>query len=353
MIPSLDGLRAVSILIVFLAHAGVSPLIPGGFGVTIFFFLSGYLITTLLTREFERHGEVRIGAFYLRRFLRLSPPLLISLAIINLGVAVGLVPGSLDPLAIASQALYFHNYYIVYLGTQDESAVGLTILWSLAVEEHFYLVYPFLFVLVARRALGLGTVGAILAAVLVWRGVRFFLLGNDEFTIYVLTDSRIDSILWGCLLAFWQARGVSCRLFTPKRMFPALLLSLIVIMATFMIRDEAFRSTIRYSLQGAALMPIFHYAVNHADAPLFRALNLAPVRRIGLYSYTFYIVHYVVIATLVDNGVPRTDVWLIAPVAFAVSVGYAALLHHTLESPFRRWREALSRAEAKEKPSAA
>src|SRR4051812_20527063 len=78
-IPSLDGLRAISFAVVFLAHAGV-PGMPGGFGVTVFFFLSGYLITTLLRLEVERTGTVSLRRFYLRRALRILPPFYIVLA---------------------------------------------------------------------------------------------------------------------------------------------------------------------------------------------------------------------------------------------------------------------------------
>ena len=145
LIPSLDGLRAISILIVFMAHARLSPYLPGGFGVTIFFFLSGFLITTLFYREAERYGQIDLKAFYLRRALRLSPPLLVTLAITYTLVSLGLFLGKIDPLAIASQVFYFYNYYSVFVPDSTEGARGLNVLWSLAVEEHFYLIFPWLF----------------------------------------------------------------------------------------------------------------------------------------------------------------------------------------------------------------
>src|SRR5579862_2046258 len=80
-IPSLDGIRAISVLIVVLSHSELGTLIPGGLGVTIFFFLSGYLITTLLLAENARTGKINIPRFYARRMFRLMPPLFISLAI--------------------------------------------------------------------------------------------------------------------------------------------------------------------------------------------------------------------------------------------------------------------------------
>src|SRR5215813_15558710 len=81
VIPSLDGLRAISISIVLVSHAGYGSVVPGGLGVTIFFFLSGYLITTLLVDERERSGRIDIGKFYLRRVFRLFPPLVVTLII--------------------------------------------------------------------------------------------------------------------------------------------------------------------------------------------------------------------------------------------------------------------------------
>jgi peptidoglycan/LPS O-acetylase OafA/YrhL len=92
-IPSLDGIRAVSVLIVVLSHVGLGHVVPGGLGVTIFFFLSGYLITTLLLQEHARNGSIHVGRFYIRRFLRLAPPLMITLAVAYALVLSGLVPG--------------------------------------------------------------------------------------------------------------------------------------------------------------------------------------------------------------------------------------------------------------------
>src|SRR5262252_10540591 len=96
VIPSLNGLRAISISIVLVAHAGYGNVIPGGLGVTIFFFLSGYLITTLLVDEHERSGRIDIGKFYLRRAFRLFPPLLLTLVIAYSLVLLGLLDGGIS-----------------------------------------------------------------------------------------------------------------------------------------------------------------------------------------------------------------------------------------------------------------
>jgi peptidoglycan/LPS O-acetylase OafA/YrhL len=152
-IPSLDGLRAISILIVLVSHAGYGSAVPGGLGVTIFFFLSGYLITTLLLDETERSGRINIGKFYLRRVFRLFPPLLVTLFIAYSLVALGLLDGGISWSGVLAQLFYFANYYGLFFDPGNTTAAGTGILWSLAVEEHFYMIYPT--VLAGLLALGL------------------------------------------------------------------------------------------------------------------------------------------------------------------------------------------------------
>ena len=275
VIPSLDGFRFLAVLVVFLGHVGLSSRIPGGFGVTVFFFLSGYLITTLLTREHDRHGRIAFGAFFARRAVRLLPPLLVTLAAAAVLAWFGLVRGDLDPRTFASQILFYYNYYAIY-GDAGTSVGGFALLWSLSVEEHFYLIWPALFLFFARDRLRISHLLALLVAILAWRGYRFLAWGDSEWVIYSLTDTRFDSLLYGCLLALLEWRGQARRLF-PASTGAALALcglGLAVILASFLWRDALFRSTLRYSLQGIALMPIFHYAVSRADSPLARRCAL-------------------------------------------------------------------------------
>jgi peptidoglycan/LPS O-acetylase OafA/YrhL len=139
-IPSLDGLRAVSFTMVFLAHAGLRGL-PGGFGVTVFFFLSGYLITTLLRVEMEDSGTISFKHFYLRRALRILPPFYIVLTVATGLTWLGLLAGWLETMPVLAEALHFSNYWFASHGWTG-TAMGTGVLWSLAVEEHFYLGFP-------------------------------------------------------------------------------------------------------------------------------------------------------------------------------------------------------------------
>jgi peptidoglycan/LPS O-acetylase OafA/YrhL len=342
-IPSLDGLRAVSILIVFLSHAGVSRLIPGGFGVTVFFFLSGYLITTLLTREQDRHAAIAIKAFYLRRVMRLGPPMLVTMAAALLLAATGIAAGQMDLSTIISQIFFYYNYHALYTEAGN-SVEGLGILWSLAVEEHFYLIWPAIFVALARCWIGIRTITALLIVILAWRAVRFFVFGDEEWLIYISTDTRLDSLLYGCLLALLIWRGKVDRLFPAAAPIRLALLALAgaALVATFIIRDDAFRSTLRYSVQGLALMPIFHYAVTRPDDLMFRPLNWAPMRRLGLWSYTIYLAHFVIIEATTRHGIGHHGDLVPILLAAALSVGYAAAVYHWLEKPLRPLRQRLT-----------
>jgi peptidoglycan/LPS O-acetylase OafA/YrhL len=152
-LASLDGLRAVSFLAVFLSHAGVPHCaVLSDPGVAVFFVLSGYLITTLLRREYERSGEIRLGIFYARRALRLLPPMLLVL-LIAAGVAWTIYPpGTLRVGPVVATAMNFTNYWIVLFGGPG-MAPGTERYWSLAVEEHFYVLYPLLYLFLRRARL--------------------------------------------------------------------------------------------------------------------------------------------------------------------------------------------------------
>src|SRR5215471_14948655 len=142
-IPSLDGIRACSVMVVFAAHAGLRGLIPGDFGVTVFFFLSGYLITTLLRIEHEQTGAISFRAFYLRRVLRIFPPFYLALGAATLvWVLGGLDRPPFSVGGLLQQVFFLTNYNILQNGWWFGHAPGTFIFWSLAVEEHFYLAFP-------------------------------------------------------------------------------------------------------------------------------------------------------------------------------------------------------------------
>lgn len=361
-IPSLDGMRAIAVLLVFFSHAHFTKLIPGGFGVTIFFFLSGYLITTLLAREYDREGRIAFGAFYLRRLLRLSPPLLITLAIaIGLHFA-GVLKGVVDPSVVLSQIFYYYNYFSLYggpapyMGGLDGALVGanashtipgLGLLWSLSVEEHFYLIWPLVFVAIARKFMGIPHMMGLIVLILIWRAIRVFAFGDPEWVIHISTDTRIDMLLFGCLLALMNWRDASSRIFPQGgAKYAVIALAVALILMTLVIREEAFRLTLRYTLQGIAMMPLFYYAVAHHNSPIFKPLNWAPARIIGQYSYTIYLGHYVIMSGIVGNGIAADGSLMLVILSAVLTFIYAAAMHRWVEQPSHILRKRISSVSA-------
>ncbi|MGV3722003.1 MAG: acyltransferase family protein [Actinomycetota bacterium] len=344
-IASLDGIRALSFLIVFVAHAGLEKWAPGYLGLTSFFFLSGYLITTLLRREAERSGGINLPAFYVRRVLRIFPPFYVVLILALMLAALGVLRGPADLHGWPYQALHLTNYYIIHSGWWDGLAPGTWVYWSLAVEEHFYLVFPFLYLLLRRSISAPGRQALILlglcAAVLAWRCWLVFALHAPKDRLYVATDTRIDSILFGCILALWSNPALDLSPFSERQWkrgwLPAgvglLLLSVIF-------RHPLYDQTVRYTLQGIALIPIFYVAVRYPTWGAFRLLNQGWARWIGALSYSLYLLH-----TAVIYGVRQ---WTILPpllqglLSLGIGILLAVGIRYAVEEPCARLRKRFS-----------
>jgi peptidoglycan/LPS O-acetylase OafA/YrhL len=342
-IPSLDGVRALSFFIVFVAHAGLGAYVPGGFGVTIFFFLSGFLITTLMRIEYERKGSVDLRHFWLRRILRIWPAFYLILFI---GIAAELVlqPGALSIAATRAQLLHLANYWSIYHGFAGE-ADGTGVYWSLAVEEHFYLGFPWLYVGM-RRARLTGRQQALLlwglcVAVLLWRVILVGDYGATSDRTYMGTDTRIDSILFGCALAVWNNPVLDRPLFSDAtlkvRVLPA---ALLVLAACLVIRGNAFRDTLRYSLQGIALTAVFISAIRLPRWGAFRLLNCRVAILIGTLSYSLYLVHQIVIFT-VERILVSWWPALQAALSLAIAMAIAWAIYQVIEKPCARLRQRL------------
>ena len=304
-IPSLDGIRGLAALTVFVSHALWRDFVPGGFGVTVFFFLSGYLITTLLHMEHERHGRISFSRFYLRRVYRILPPMYIVLtAALLLGLA-GVLPHHMKVEGVLAQFAHLTNYYYIFRGQQD-FVPTTSVMWSLAVEEHFYLLFPLgisvLFARFSHRATA-GVLTLACAAVLAWRCYLILDVGVGHQYTYYATDTRLDSLLYGCILGVWLNPALDAPRPEPgprqRRGFMLLFgACLALLLISFVYRDPVFRETWRYSLQGVALLPMFYCAVRFHHWRIFAWLDSRPMRAMGLISYTFYLTHLPCLAIL-------------------------------------------------------
>jgi len=296
-IRGLDGVRAIAVSFVLLAHAGLGDRIPGGFGVTIFFALSGLLITTLLLDEVEKDGHVHVGLFYLRRALRLLPELLMFLAITELcGQLLGWKTTNMERLA---SLFYFWDYYYS-LGPRFMPDIGYpwAQLWSLAVEEHFYMLFPLLLAWTARKKSTMfGLLWALVLVPPVWRCITYYALGFSWQYNYTATDTRIDSIAWGCLLAaiVHGKRGddIGKKLGFVNPL--GVIAGTAIILFSLLFRSEDFRWTWRFTIQGFGLVLLFGNLLFARYAQwLVDVLEWRPIRYMGRISYSLYLYHMLI-----------------------------------------------------------
>lgn len=320
-LPVLDGFRAIAVLIVMASH-GFTDVIPGGFGVTIFFFLSGYLITTLMVKEWQRKDKVDFGGFYFRRAIRIVPSMLIAIAItVALSVA-----GLLPPIEYAALPLDFPAFLTNYL---PASQIPIP-LWSLDVEEHFYLLFPVLFIFVRKRGKSVALTCALLCVAVLAIRFAHVAVSGPRWEIFYWSHTRIDSILYGCILATWNNPATGDRTRIGGHAFYALLGG-VMILATLVIRDPFFRETLRYSVQGVGLFLVFNFALRNAGLPA-KVLSLPALKFVADRSYFLYLIHMPLLAAAKTLG------WSAVP-GFVASLLLAETVRQFAEKPLLAWRK--------------
>jgi peptidoglycan/LPS O-acetylase OafA/YrhL len=235
------------------------------------------------------------------------------------------------------------NYWTVWHGFNGEPD-GTGVYWSLAVEEHFYLVFPWIYLAMQRARMTQRNQALLLwglcGAVLLWRIVLVAIYHAPSDRTYMATDTRIDSILFGCALAVWNNPVIdpaAVRDSTLKyRLLP---LALLTLGACIAIRSGVFRETLRYSLQGAALTLVFISAIRLQQWGAFRLLNWRPLMFIGTLSYSLYLIHQTVL-----NTVQRHTYWHPVPQAtlsLLIATGIAWGIYQLIEKPCAKVRRQL------------
>lgn len=342
-IPSLDGIRAFSFLLVFLSHAGLGNLLPGGFGVTIFFFLSGYLITTLLRLEYNLKETISLKQFYLRRAFRILPPFYVVLTVATLLTLVGVIPGTLTLPAILSQVFYYNNFYAVF-NTFAGQAPGTGIFWSLAVEEHFYLLFPVAYLLLRRYLPSVKKQTLILvgvcALVLAWRVVLVYGFGTSEERTEFTTDTRLDALLLGCILAIY-ANPILDKARLDRKWWAYCLapIGVVGLILSLVLRDQLYRESFRYSLQGVCLFPIFIAAIRCPDLWPYKILNFRWIRFMGTLSYSLYLVHFIYLSAIsLRTNLPLPVQGILG---MTLSLATAVAIYYTVERPMARLKKRL------------
>lgn len=337
-------------LLVFFAHTGIIPIYQqpaaklalniGYFSLTMFFFMSGYIITTLLRQEFEKTRAIDFRLFYRRRIYRLAPSFFIVLVIAYSVQAVGLLPGETKWLSFFVQLFQGTNYLVAFVTANGLRATGTGLMWSLAVENHFYLFFPALFVFLAKSS-PFKKVAQVLIAIclliLIWRSIGFMVLDFGVPWIKHATDSRVDSILAGCAMALWKNPVMDdVKPGTATGYGIAALISCIVAIGVSMLDLNGWAIVLSFSIQSVCLYIIFSGCIMHADSIWFRWLNTRVLVYLGTISYTFYLIHQVINKLWIYN----TDLSrpVIAVLAFACTTAFSALMWHYVEKPLNSRR---------------
>ncbi len=296
-IPSLDGMRAVSILLVIMAHSSQSfsrwirfpfpYLLYAHTGVLIFFVISGFLITSLLLKELDSTGSIALKRFYVRRAFRIFPAFYLYLSIILALALAGLLHTPLRALFVT--AVYGSDYFL----GPDGGYASLQHTWSLSIEEQFYLLWPTTLVFLGKRRAIVLAVFLILISPLS-RVVTYFLLApQHRAMVERMFHSSIDTIMFGCLLALlWQNDRFNRLLrtwMTPWSAAGALLFLLLL----DPLLERRFRSGYDFlagmTLDGLSICVITLYVVRRPRTLPGRILNLPLLRHIGIISYSLYI----------------------------------------------------------------
>lgn len=328
-LPGLDLLRGLAIFLVLVRHAFPGVLPNGGIvGVVVFFTLSGYLITGLLVREHERTGMIALGEFFRRRALRLFPPLLFLLAVF---AVVELLTDRLGSRWYLAKSIFTAVTYTSNLPLLPISP-GLSHLWTLAIEEQFYLLWPFVLLLgLRRRRVWQVTVAAIAVS---WAATALTLVINidDVGTLYTMPTSWSLTLLVGALARLLQGRvrRVMSRPLVGGITGLAVVLSIAAL-------PGGKESPLMYLVGGPvialATVLMIVAAVEWRSTP--RALE--PLRLLGVVSYSVYLWNYFLVCLIRGDG--KSPVTWEAGLGGAVgSVVMAIVAWHLIERPVRdRW----------------
>ncbi|WP_046227298.1 acyltransferase family protein [Paenibacillus dauci] len=358
--PGLDGLRAFAVLAVIIYHLN-TDWAPGGLlGVGIFFVLSGYLITDILAGQWERHHRFAMKDFWIRRARRLLPAMFVMIAVVAVWCLIG-DHSRLSALAgdIPAALLYVSNWWFIFHKVSYFESFGpaspLGHLWSLAVEEQFYLLWPFLLLLglkflpkrgnLAGWIVSLSIISALLMAVI-------YVPGEDPSRVYYGTDTRIFALLIGAALAIvWPSMKLKSSVSAPARnvLDGIGTISLLVLIWLVWHTNEYQPFLYRGGMLLIAILTAILIAVlAHPASRLAVIVGSKPLRWLGKRSYGLYLWHFPVITLSTPQVSTEEPSILRAIIQVAVSLALAELSWRYVEEPIRKngFRQVLNRTYA-------
>jgi len=297
-VAPLDGIRGIAMILVLIHHQLIPLSLNGGFlGVDLFFVLNGFLITGLLAKEFEATNSISLINFYARRALRLAPAFLIYLfAALVITYKQHPEEFACEVKLVGLSLVYLTNWRMA-LGW-DYSLDPTAIIWSLSIEEQFYLVWPPLLLLLLSWRIKRSHISVALSLIVVIVAIHRATLwteGAELNRMYYGTDTRADALFVGCLCAFLAQRRLPARLKSTLRIFGlgaavflAYLISTVSFTGQFLYRGG-------YTLIALAT-GLLIWTVNDSEHTWFaRLLSLYPFRWFGLISYSLYLWHWLLL----------------------------------------------------------
>ncbi len=343
--PGLDGLRAVALLGVIAYHAGIDSLQGGFLGVSSFFTLSGFLITSLLLSERLETGGVELGSFWVRRARRLLPAALVT--IVGTVVLAALIAddSQLARLRLDSLSSLFHfsNWRFIVggdsYGSLFESPSFFRHFWSLAVEEQYYLVFPLLVVGGLRLWQGPGraftvALGAVAVAAVFWP-IAMLAAGASTDRLYFGTDTRLGELVLGALLAVWWVRRGHNVPDRPATLTAGAVVALGVLATMWATAHPDDHYLYRGGLSLHAVLTIVVIVAAIAPrGPARAVLSYEPVRRLGVISYGAYLFHWPVLLWLQQETAMGPEQRFV--LGTVITVGLAELSHRFVEQPIRQ-----------------
>jgi peptidoglycan/LPS O-acetylase OafA/YrhL len=292
-IPSLDGLRAISVLFVILGHTNstfldsvrlLGPLRDGALGVNVFFVISGFLITHILLREADKFGHINVKTFYIRRAFRIFPPFYAFLGVVTCLRIVHIY--SFEWSSLLSSAAYVWNYSL------QEGSWILGHTWSLSLEEQFYLIWPACVVAFSRRAC-LKIAGAAVVLSPISRVATYILFPAWRGHIGMMLHTHIDTIMVGCFVALAFNLNLFPRIFhsLTRPMWIWLMAGYLFIAAPYLNNRfaGAFALPLGITLTSLSCGAILVYVVRAPESVLGTILNQRWIKHFGVISYSVYL----------------------------------------------------------------
>ena len=340
-IKEIDGLRALAVIMVLAYHLKMPFAKSGLLGVTVFFVISGYLITGILINEIEESGGVDLKNFWLRRIRRLLPAVL-SMAVVMIFVSavvnrVVFTKGCNDLL---SAVFGYNNWWQIFRKVSYFENAGapspFTHCWSLAIETQFYLIYPILLILLSKarnRGKVFAAVTAVLAIIsVVLMGVLYSPDG-DPSRVYYGTDTRAFSLLIGALAAIQKEYHI-IKVKLQGKLWAVIGSISVLILIGMMMLISSYSSFLYYGGQAivSVLAAFVVYAVTVSRSLLNIILGSSILKWIGDRSYSIYLWHYPIIV-LMSGG--KRAAWWIVILEVVLSVGFAELSYRFIETPVR------------------